>query len=336
MSVSDKFKHGLNKKVLYGVMVLMLIMLCIVISSFLPFIIDPSQWKTKAFLTKEIIIVIIILAVMGTTALTASASNMSDARSQLAQSKVRFRSVMDNGVRGRKSAFKQWVKAVLEPNDTREKRDRLAAKVGFNNYDSAYLDSLLTLDGDMLEKLLDGPLALDDGRRFHQISKKQYRFILKWLDGDYSIRFVPASYYLSASRIDSKKTRSEKAGNEKSATSVLMVSDIMFHAIRSVLSAMIFASLVYDAASGAGDAEAVATAWITFASRLMAFGTSLFSGYLLGCKLNDLNADYINLRSDVLEDFAADKTFQPKTEAELVEAEIKELDASCQTEAKQV
>lgn len=336
MSVSDRFKHGLNKKVLYGVMVLMLIMLCIVISSFLPFVIDPSQWKTRAFLTKEIVIVIIILAVMGTTSLTASASNMSDARSQIAQSKVRFRGIMDSGVKGRKSAFKQWVKAVLEPADTREKRDRLAAKVGFNNYDSTYLDALMALDGDLLEKLLDGPLALEDGRRFHQLTKKQHSFVLKWLRGYYSIRFVPATYYLTASRVDSRKTRSEKAGNEKSATSVLMVTDIMFHAIRSILSAMIFASLVYDAASGAGDAEAVATAWLTFASRLMAFGTSLFSGYLLGCKLNDLNADYINLRSDVLEEFVADKNFKPKTEAELIDAEIKELDASCQTEAKQV
>lgn len=336
MSVSDKFKHGLNKKVLYGVAVLMLIMLCIVVSSFLPFIIDPSQWKTKAFLTKEIVIVIVILAVMGTTSLTASASNMADAKSQIAQAKVRFHSLVGGGVKDRKSAFKQWVKAVLEPNDTREKRDRLAAKVGFNNYDSAYLDALLSLDGDVLSKLLDGPLALGDGRRFHQLSKKQYRFLLKWLNGDYAIRFVPATYYLTASRVDSRKTRSEKAGNEKSATGVLMVTDIVFHAVRSVLSAMIFASLVYDAASGAGDAEAMATAWITFASRLMAFGTSLFSGYLLGCKLNDLNADYINLRSDVLEEFVADRTFVPKTEADLVDAEIKELDASCQTEAKQV
>ncbi|WP_322155004.1 hypothetical protein [Paratractidigestivibacter sp.] len=336
MSVSDKFKRGLNKKVLYGVMTLMLIMLCIVISSFLPFVIDPSQWKTKAFLTKEIIIVIVILAVMGTTSLTASASNMSDARSQIAQAKVRFRSIMDSGIKGRKSAFKQWVKAVLEPADAREKRDRLAAKVGFNNYDSTYLDALMSLDGETLEKLLDGPLALEDGRKFHQLTKKQYRFVLKWLDGDYSIRFVPATYYLTASRVDSQKTRSEKAGNEKSATGILMVSDIMFHAIRSVLSAMIFASLVYETASGAGDAEAVATAWITFASRLTAFGTSLFSGYLLGCKLNDLNADYINLRSDILEEFVADTAFRPKTEAELIDDEIKELDASCQTETKQV
>ena len=61
---SEKIKKLMNRKILLGVSSLFICIVLIAVCSFVPFIIDPTQWQTVEFLTDELIIVAIVIAVI--------------------------------------------------------------------------------------------------------------------------------------------------------------------------------------------------------------------------------------------------------------------------------
>ena len=81
----------------------------------------------------------------------------------------------------------------------------------------------------------------------------------------------------------------------------------------TLIFASIFASLVRDLTQDGGN---TAQAWIRFFSRMFAFVSSSYLGYMLGCKLNDLDAFYIIKRVEAHTLFLEDKNFKPINEQE--------------------
>lgn len=307
---APNFKKPANKKALLGMGVLLFIVFVIAISSFFPFIVDPSGWQTMDFLTRELIIVVITISAMVTSMFIGQAKNAEDPRSELAKAKVRF---AENKKRIKdRSAFRQWVKDVLEPQDKQLKKERLMERNGL-------AQDIFSLEISEIEALVGKPQKYGDVF-YHAITKEQKDFALRYKSGKYAIDYVPADYYLTVSSINNDKTRSEKAGGETKTKTALLSVELVSKIVRGLIIAMTFASLVYDATKAESDAQK-AQMWINFASRMMALVTSAFSGYLLGSKQNDVEADYINMRCDVQDDFLCDKDFVAKDDQELAKQE---------------
>ena len=91
----------------------------------------------------------------------------------------------------------------------------------------------------------------------------------------------------------------------------------------SLIGAIILGSLVLDLTQSAP--EMIASCIMTFLSRAFAFFSSSFTGYLLGCKINDLDAFYILKRVEVHRLYLEDKTFTPiDEEKEAFKERVKE------------
>lgn len=328
MKLPEKYGgRTINKKSLLGGAVLLAIVFIIAISSFFPFIIDPTRWQNVDFLTKEIIIIVITIASIVTSMFIGQSQNADNPRSELAKARVKFAESVEK-IKDR-SAFKQWVRAVLEPNDKEIKLKRLMAKHGIEQKE------VFDLDRSEVRSLIETPQKIGD-KFYKSLSKEQAEFVLEYKEGKYAIDYVDPEYYLTVSKINNNKTISEKAGKETKTKTMLLTTQMISKIVRGLIIAMVFASLVYDtqqAAEAAGigmDPEAAAlaakaarvAAWMTFGSRIGALVTSTFSGYILGSKENDIEADYINMRCAVQSEYLADKTFVAKTEQELAKEEF--------------
>lgn len=310
-------KKKINKKALLGAGVLLCIAAIIGVQSFLDFIIDPSQWGTKQFWTKEIMAVVITISGVVTSMFIGQAKNDDDERSEIARARVRFAETIKKTKEKGKSAFCQWVKDVQQPNDTNEKLERLMAKHGITQKE------VFSLEIPEVKALLDTPQKYGD-TFYHGLTKRQIEFILDYKEGRYAIDFVTPEYYLTYSSINNDKTISEKAGKETKTKTILLSVNLISKIVRGLLFAMILASLAYDTAQGGGEggeAAQRANAWMTFVSRMATLMTAIVSGYALGSKENDVEADYINMRCEVQESFLADGEYRAKTESELAKQE---------------
>ena len=62
--------------------------------------------------------------------------------------------------------------------------------------------------------------------------------------------------------------------------------------------------------------EDIAQATMKFISRLWAMVSSSFMGYIVGCQINDIDAEYISMRTTVHNMFLQDKDFKPLDDQE--------------------
>ena len=81
---------------------------------------------------------------------------------------------------------------------------------------------------------------------------------------------------------------------------------------------MIFASLMKDLSDSVDTASAI---W-KFISRVWAMASSAFMGYLVGNQMNDIDAEYIEMRIMVQNMFIQDKTFVPLSQQEIAKEEF--------------
>lgn len=297
-------QHQMNKKVVLGIFAILCGILVIAVCSFTPFIIDPSRWQTTEFLSDELIIsAIVIFAILAVMAV-AQASNQADPKSFLCKARASFFETIDKV--SDRSAFGQWVREVLQPRDFKSIRERELMGCGIDDF------TILDLDRQQIKELLSKPQKYGD-RYYKTITKSQYKTIIGILDGKCYIKPVPPEYYLNYKGMDKCKTITERAGKETSVKTGTTIFNVAMKLIITIIPAMVFASLVRDAASEMTKAEA----WLKFASRMFAFATSSFQGWLLGCKLNDIDASYIEMRVMVHKEFLNDKSFKPKSQQEL-------------------
>lgn len=284
-----------NKKILFGLMTVGLIFAIIIVSSFWPFIIDPNKILTKEFLTDELIITAIVCSVTISMLTVAQASNAQNPLSELAKSKVEFTNSLKRITNH--SVLFQWVKKVLQVRDKREMVEREMAKllipVDVYNLDEKDILSL-TLPQEINGKFY-GPYDINKLKQVIRLKK----IVAK-------IKFVAPSYYTTVKNLESDKTLSELAKTENLKKTMTIIIELTTRILMTWVFASIIGSLVRDLTQAGGS---TAQAWMRFLSRAFAFGQSCFMGYVLGCKVNDLDAFYILKRIEVHTLFLEDKSF---------------------------
>ena len=296
-SVSKKSAKGLNRKVAIGVISLLFTLATTAICSFFPFVIDPTLWMTTDFLTKELIIVAISMMALVSSCFIAMARNDEDPRSDISRARVEFMRTLQ--LIGNKNIFSLWVKQVLQPEDIAQAKRMALSEVGVFDYD------LIEFSIDELKSLI-GKQASIRGKLRQELNQEQFDMLMK-VKGNYpKFKLVGAEYYLICSSIGTSKTLSERSGNEGRTKLAIMSFTVISKILFTLVPAMILTSLVYDAATG----KEMAQAWLDFFSRITAFMSGCFSGYLMGVKFNDVDASYIALRSLAHEKYAQDKRWE--------------------------
>lgn len=304
-----------NRKILLGLFTFVCAIGIIAMCSFFPFIVDPTRWQTEEFLSDELIIVAIVIFSIVCMMSISQASNAMNPMSKLAKARVKFLGTTANGVHvegsveritkhDKISAFSQWVKKVLQPRDIQSAKERILIKAGIDDF------TVLKLSEAELKALMSKPQKYGD-RFYDIITKKQYLDIKKAKNLKFTL--VDPTYYLVCSSISSDKTITEKSGKESIKKGTLLTWSIASKSILTVIIAMIFASLVYDTTKG----DLGATAWMDFASRMFSMATSSFMGYMVGCQMNDIDADFIDTKCLAHDEFFEDKTFKPLSQQEL-------------------
>lgn len=320
----EKFRKGVNKKVLLGIFSLLMCLGLIIVCSFVPFIIDPSQWQTNEFLTDELLVSAIVIMSMVSFMFIAQASNAQNEDSRIAKARRDFfasvKLVIERGV----NAFRQWIRKILQPEDVQAIKERRLRNLGI---DDLYI---LELDDHQLLELASNaqrypiPRATNEedrkGRYFKKITMEQYKGILEIQKTESKIKFVEPEYYLSVKNLTDTRTVSERAYNENRKKRFFLSSSIISKLVITIVSAMIFASLVRDLTADVDQAAA----WAKFASRVWAMISSSFMGYIVGVQMNDIDAEYIEMRIQIHTRYMQDKEFKPLTQQEEAKKEFVE------------
>ena len=311
LTQTELFKKFSNRKIILGILMIVFAGVFIGITSFIPFIITKEKLASAKFWTDELIIIAVTILSMVSAMFVGQASNAQDARSEIARAKVAFMSSVTTVTI---NAFCQWVKKVLQPNDIQAVKERELRKIGVDDY------TILKLQDNEIRALAENAQKYGD-RYYSQLSLKQVEAILILKDGVKRIHLVEPEYYLTVSSIESDKTTSEKSGREQFVKTVRLTFSIASKIVLALIPAVIFAALARDLSQDAVDK---AEAWATFIARMFALISSAFFGYIIGCQMNDIDADYINLKVSTHKKFKEDTDFHPLSQQELAKKEFVE------------
>ena len=297
-----------NRKIMLGVSAIVVCMFLIGICSFVPFVIDPTRWQTKEFLTDELITVAIVLSSMVGAIFVGQASNGQDEKSSLAKSRVKFFETVAPILEDI-NRFSQCVKKVLQPEDLKSMRERKLRSLGVEDA------TILALDKHEILALIDTPQKYN-GRFYKSINKRQAKEILKIKE--IKIEMVEPDYYLSVKNIIDNRTISERSANESVKKGLFLTRSIVGKVLITIVTSIIFASLMKDLTGEVDQAEA----WAKFISRLWSMMSSIFMGYIVGCQINDIDAEYVEMRSEVHRKYSQDKTFVALSQQEIAKQEF--------------
>lgn len=289
-----------NKKLLLGALTLILVLAIIIVSSFWPFILDPSRIGTNEFITDQLIIVAITISSLVAMMWIAQVGNAQNPKSELAKAKVEFAASLAKIVVH--TWLYQWIKKVLQPKDRLDIAEKGMLKLGvdFKVWD---------LSDTEIRSLT---VAQKFGDTFYKaLTEPQIKGIFALKKKVKDIKFVSPNYYTSYKSFMSDKNLSEIAATENTKKILTIVFQLTLKIVLTIIFSAILGSLVRDLAQDGGS---TAQAWMRFLSRMFAFITSSFLGYMLGCKLNDLDAFYIMKRIEVHTLYLEDKTFKPVDE----------------------
>lgn len=290
-----------NKKILLGGLTMVLVLAIIVVSSFWPFILDPTRIGTTEFITDQMIIMAITISATVSMMFISQASNAQNPKSELAKAKVAFEISIKRIIEH--TAFYQWVKRVLQPQDRQDIAEKGMLKLGvdFKVWD---------LSDTEIRSLT---VAQKFGDTFYKpLTEKQIQGVFDLKKRVKNIKFVSPNYYTSYKSWMADKNLSEIAASENQKKIMTIIFQLSLKIILTFIGAAILGSLVRDLAQEGGS---TAQAGMRFLSRMFAFITSSFLGYMLGCKLNDLDAFYIQKRIEAHNLYLEDKEFKPVDEA---------------------
>ena len=321
---AEKIKNGINRKVALGVFSLFMCLGLIVVCSFVPFVIKPENWQTNEFLTDELIISAIVIMSMVSVMFIGQAGNAQNPNSRLAKARVEFFSSVKDVIKRGVNAFRQWIRKILQPEDIQTIKERRLRNLGIDDVLILELDDVQLVELSTAAQRYPIPTAKNEddqkGRYFKKISLDQLKGIREIKKAGYSIRFVEPEYYLSVKNLTDTRTVSERAVNEGKKKTFYLSSSIVSKLLMTIVSAMIFASLVRDLSQSVDQAAA----WAKFMSRLWAMITSSFMGYIVGTQMNDIDAEYIEMRIQVHTRYMQDDQFKPLTQQEEARKEFVE------------
>ena len=316
LTTSEQIKKYLSKKMLLGVSALMFGIAIIFVCSIVPLAIEPSKWNSAEFISDEIIV--IALTVLGEICLLMIGQSYNEAQavSKIAKATVDFNKSLEINVSEKIVAFDQWVRAVLEPNDQKDRYKRLLRNAGLEN---AHYFELTRAE---LKQLLKQPISRGSGGDkiyFRQLTKKQYKLIIDILDGNYTINFVSPDIYRKLSKIDTDKNTSEKLANQQKKKVLTVLNSVFTKSLMVLACGLIFGALVPT-----GNEQTMGETFMKLFTRLFSFTSAGFVGFMLGGQINDIDAEYIRDKIDVHKRFASDKDFKPLSEQELAKKEFAE------------
>lgn len=301
-------KFEINKKILVGAIALVSVIAVVTVSSFFPFVFKPSSLTKSAFWTNELLAIAIVVITMVATMFIAMAWNDGKENSNVAIARAKFEASVVKITNP--NNFYQWVREVMQVDDIKQMNIRLMRECGIKDY------SILDLDRTEIKQLIDKPCTFGD-RAYSSISKEQAKVLLEIKEGKRGISLPDPSYYLTMKSISGTKTISERASNETKKKGLYITQSFVSKMVMTLMVAMIFSSLVYDQAQGGDTADNL----MKFTSRMMSLGSGMFSGFILGCQINDIDAEYIEMRVIAHEKFLNDKTFKPKSNEEIAKEE---------------
>lgn len=310
--VKDKLKKYKDKKIVLAFLSILVVFVIIIISSFMPLLIDPSKFLTLDFLTNALIT--IAITIFGTVAclIIGQQNNETNENSKISVSKATFNTKKE--LVNNFNYFSQWVKKVLQPRDLKEMQINAMKNVGITLYkDYSYLD----LTEEEIKSLL-GKSQKINGHYYLSLTKEKVDLLLKIKSGKFDFHFVEPIYYLTLDNQDIDKTISQRSGNEGKKKTALLALNLGSKIIMTLLVSMVFASLIpKDGAS-----VNVANQFFTMFSRLFTLLTSAFMGYSVGCEMNDIESSFIDLKCIVIDMYLSDTTFKPLNEEELAKQEF--------------
>lgn len=311
-------KKYVNKNNLFALGAYGLALVFVLISSIPEIILDPKQVFTIAFLTKEIIAVIITIVSMTCFIFIGRNNNSIQPLSVINVARDKFKKTRDVIVNNDLlfSGFEQWVESKFNLKEQENKNKRLLRNVGIKNLN--YLD----LDYNQLNELLTCSQKYDNVY-YKQINKKQYSVLIFIMSGKASIPFPKWTDYLSDKTYNDELEISEILAKESSETSKYMLASIASKVLMGVLLGAVLASIVYDATRGEDISakERTITTIMNIVQRLFNATWSAFLGYKTGKEMNDRASKYIELKSTVHDMYLKDKNFVPKSEQEIAREE---------------
>ena len=306
---NESLRRLANKKVILGVSAILVSIVFIAITSFIPFIISGEKLGSEKFWTDELIIIAITILGLVAMVFVGQASNAQDPKSKIAKAKVNFQDSISKI--SNSNHFSQWVKKVLQPKDIQSAKEREMRKIGIDDY------TVLNLTDFEIENLAKSAQKYN-GRYYSKLDEKKVEKLLELKDGIKHVRLVEPEYYLTVSSIEIDKTDSEKSGRESRKKNAKLLFSVASKILITLIPSMIFAALVRDVTGGD---VSTPEAWATFCLRMVNMLTSVFFGYIVGCQMNDIDADYIELRCRVHSKFLQDSEFKPLSQQELAKKE---------------
>ena len=274
-----------NKKITLGLSTLAFILAVVIVSSFWPFILDPSRITTTEFITDTLINAAITISVTISMMFVSQAANAANPLSEIARSKVTFKeslaTVTDH------TSFYEWIKKKLQPRDRTDLAEKGMLRLGVPF-------SVWGLTDEETQTLTI-PQEIN-GVQYKAITEKQIKAVIKLRRRVARTKFVDPSYYTTHRSFSSEKNLSQIAANENTKKILTVLFHLGAKMTAVFVGSAILGSLVRDLTQDGGS---TAQAWMRFLSRMFAFCSSTYLGYLLGCKINDLDAFYILKRVEV-------------------------------------
>jgi len=312
LTESETIQKLSNQKIILGVLSLMMCLALIAVCSFTTFIIDPTQWSSTEFLTNELIIAAIVIMSMVSSMFIGQAGNAQSAKSRISKARSAFLTSLAQVKEKSINAFRQWIRKVLEKEDIETIKLRRLRALQIDD------TSVIKLEDTQIKELIKPQRY--NGIYYKALTSEQIKGVLDIKNKREKVSFVEPEYYLSVSTLTDSRTVSERAANESKKKGSFLALRLMSKLIMTIITGMIFASLVRDLA---GDVD-TATAWVRFLTRLWSMISSAFMGYLLGVQMNDIDAEYVEMRTSVHYRFLKDSTFKALTQQEEAKQEYVE------------
>ena len=298
---SEKLNLLKNRKIILGITALVILMVVIFLFSFIPYTISGDRLTQASFLVDLLMVCVITIFAMIGTLFVGQASNAQNPASKIAKATVAFLTSKIEVLKQGQIKFKQWIVGVLQVKDKQTILERTLSEAGIDDISVWKLSIHEIKDLKVPQKY--------NGEFYDQLTDKQIKLLIKLKEEGLKVNFVAPEYYLSVQGIKDKRTVSERSNEEGNKKGKLVASSVAAKLFITIAFSVILALFVKDVASGDYTAAEVASKLF---SRLFAFFSSVFMGYLVGCQINDIDAEYIEMRTGVHTDFLEDKDFVAK------------------------
>jgi len=303
-----------NQKVALSAVASIWIVAIICLTSFVPYILDPTQLANTSFVSNLILIVAITIFGVINTMLMSKSSNAGNKDSNIAKARVIFFDIVKKICDF--TPYYQWIALVKQPDDQVKKNERLLRAVAISDG-----ELYLALSFSDLKKLLKTEVPIKVGEHyFDKLLQEQYDVIVSIKKGKKNIKFVDPSYYTTLRNGESRITPSERSSEEYRVHQMNTIIGVTSKVFSTVVFNVIIGMFVYDLSSTITNAEA----WVLLLQRMSALTTSSVVGYLLGTKDNDIAAGYVEDRINMYSEFAS-SGYKGKSREELAKEKAESI-----------